>query len=137
MAEHHEQGDPQFEHAVREAAEHGLVEDLPPAAYGHQIAEALIEDHLRRYSGVDAAKDESEGVLTGRQRLSDGGRLVGMLLPEGAPAAVARGQLPQSLLCGGGPLSRSGGGGYGGRGFGADGQAGAENGGPGERGAQK
>ena len=142
VAQHHKQRDPQFEHAVREAAEHGLVEDLARGAYGHQVAEALVEDQLRRHPGVDAAEHEGEGVLTGRQRLPDGGRLVGMPLAEGAPAPVARRQLPQGLVGSGGPLARSGGDrsggeGRGGRGRGTDGEAGAEGRGPGERGAEE
>jgi hypothetical protein len=126
----------QFQDAVGDAAEHGLVEDLSGRADGHQVAQSLVEDQLRGHAGVDAAEYDGEGVLGGGQLPPDGGGFVRVAFAEGPPAAVARGQFREGLLRGAGP--RSGAGcarGGGGRAGGCE--ARAEGRGPGQRGAQE
>ncbi len=98
MPEHHDQRDRQFHDPERDASEHRVVQDLTGRPYGHQIAEPLVEDQLRRDAGVDAAQDDGERVLAPDQRLPYGPGGVGMPLVERPPADVAGRQRAQRRL---------------------------------------
>jgi hypothetical protein len=65
---------------ILDATENGVVNDVPGNSYDEEIAQSLIEEQLRRNSGVGTTEDHSKWVLPGNQLAPPRHGFIGMAL---------------------------------------------------------
>jgi hypothetical protein len=99
VAHHDEKRGLQVFGAVLDAGEHGFVGDLPGGPYDEQLAEAGVEDHLRRHARVGAREHDGKRRLPAHLGLP----------PFGIDRQRRRGVLHESGVAGDEPLQRAGG----------------------------
>ena len=67
MSEHDDEGDFEHRDGVFEAAHNRVGDDLSSVSDDEQVAEALVEDDLRREARVGTAEERGTGALTSGQ----------------------------------------------------------------------
>ena len=66
MPQDHDQRAIEHRDTELERPEHTGVDDMPGRADDEEVAQALVEDDLRRHPGVAAAEEDGERVLIAR-----------------------------------------------------------------------
>jgi hypothetical protein len=67
VTKHHNEARVEAGSRKLDTADLGGCDNVAGHANDEEVAEALIEDQLRRYAGVGAAEDDGEGLLGGAE----------------------------------------------------------------------
>ena len=90
MPHHDDEAGPEVPHRIRDAPHDVLGDDVAGDPDDEEVAEALVEDELRRDPRVAAGQDRGERMLPRGQMGTPVGRLVGVDRPSGRRISGSR-----------------------------------------------